>query len=34
MNERPDLLGFYEDLDALEAAVADLPGTFRPKDGS
>jgi len=34
MKDRPDLLGFYEDLDSLEAAVADLPGTFRSKDGS
>jgi hypothetical protein len=34
MNGRPDLLGFYEDLDALEASVSDLPGTFRSKDDS
>jgi hypothetical protein len=34
MKDRPDLLAFYEDLDQLEAAVADLPGTFRSKDGA
>jgi hypothetical protein len=31
MKDRPDLLAFYEDLDQLEAAVADLPGTFKRK---
>jgi hypothetical protein len=29
MKDRPDLLAFYEDLDQLESAVADLPGTFK-----
>jgi len=29
MKDRPDLLAFCEDLDQLESAVADLPGTFK-----
>ena len=29
MKDRSDLLAFLEDLDQLEAAVADLPGTFK-----
>lgn len=34
MGDRPDLLAFYEDLDQLEAAVAELPGTFRSRDSA